>query len=129
METLNQRDRRRRSATESLLSIVLGMEAVLMFFVTATAYGLKALPAPLVLGGGAALFVLFLLGTWLVRYPAGLWFGWILQLLLIGTGIVMVLMYFVGAGFAALWTFCFITGRRLDSRAHWPAEPQVKETS
>lgn len=125
---MSARVRRQRSATESLLSIVLGLEAALMFFVTATAFGLRVLPVPLVLGGGATLFVLFLVGIWLLRYPAGVWFGWVLQLLLIATGIVMVLMYFIGAGFAALWTFCFITGWRLDSRASSPAPPPAKET-
>jgi Protein of unknown function (DUF4233) len=111
-----RKPRRIRSATESLLSIVLGLEAVLMFFVTVTAFGLRVVPGAVALGGGAALLVVFLIGAWLVRYPAGIWFGWFLQLLLIAAGIVMTLMYFIGAGFAALWVFCFVTGRRLDAR-------------
>ena len=108
--------RRTRSATESLLSIVLGLEAVLLFFVTVTAFGLRVVPAPMAFGGGAALLVVFLAAAWLVRYPAGVWLGWILQAVLIAAGALMVLMYFIGAGFAALWVYCFVTGRRLDAR-------------
>ncbi|MEO6942789.1 MAG: DUF4233 domain-containing protein [Terrimesophilobacter sp.] len=113
------RVRRARTARESLLSIVLGLEAALMFFVTITAFGLRVLAPALVFGGGAALFILFLLAAWLVRYPAGVWLGWILQAALIAIGIIMTLMYFVGAGFAALWVYCVITARRLD-RTHSP---------
>ncbi len=123
-----QRARRQRSATESLLSIVLGLEAALMFFATVTAFGLKAVPAGVAFGGGAALFVLFLIAAWAVRYPAGVWLGWLLQAVLIATGIVMALMYFVGAGFAALWVFCFVTGRRLDARKVTLDSSEAKET-
>lgn len=120
--------RRVRGASESLLSIVLGLEAVLMFFATVTAFGLREVSAPVAFGGGAAFFVLFLTAAWLVRYPAGLWLGWFLQAALIATGIVMTLMYFIGAGFAALWIYCFITGRRLDARKVSPTESEAKET-
>ncbi|MBN9151493.1 MAG: DUF4233 domain-containing protein [Micrococcales bacterium] len=110
------RSRRTRSATESLLSIVLGLEAALLFFVTVTAFGLRVVPAPIAFGGGAALFAVFLAAAWLVRYPAGVWLGWFLQAVLIAFGVLMTLMYFIGAGFAALWVYCFVTGRRLDAR-------------
>ena len=50
--------RRPRSATESLLSIVLALEAILVFFVTLTAFGLKALEPVPAFVGGAVLIVL-----------------------------------------------------------------------
>ncbi len=108
------RVRRVRTATESLLSIVLGLEAALMFFVTVTAFGLKAVPAPVAFGAGGGLFLVLVICAWLVRYPVGVWLGWVLQAVLIATGIVMTLMYFIGAGFAALWIYCFVIARRLD---------------
>jgi hypothetical protein len=126
------RSRRSRTATESLLSIALGLEAVLTFFVTVTAFGLKVVPPAVAFGGGAALFVLLLVAAWLTRYPAGVWLGWGLQAVLIATGVVLTLMYVIGAGFAALWIFCFVTGRRLDARvvtSESPStEPRPKET-
>ncbi len=118
----------KRTATESLLSIVLGLEAALMFFVTVTAFGLKAVEPGLAFGGGAALFALFILAAWLVRYRYGVWLGWLLQAVLIATGIVMTLMYFIGGGFAVLWVYCFITARRLDRRNFPDANMITKET-
>lgn len=125
--------RRSRTATESLLSIVLGLEAALTFFVTVTAFGLRAVPPAVAFGGGAALFAILLLAAWLTRYPAGVWLGWVLQAVLIATGAVLTLMYFIGAGFAGIWIYCFVTGRRLDARSSStgqpPADPPIKETS
>lgn len=117
-----------RTATQSLLSIVLGLEAALMFFVTVTAFGLKALEPAVAFGGGAALFALFVLAAWLVRYRYGVWLGWLLQAALIATGAVMTLMYFIGAGFAGLWVYCFVTARRLDRRNFPPAGTETNTT-
>lgn len=108
------RPRRIRSATESLLSIVLGLEAVLMFFVALTAFGLKALEPVPAFVGGAALIVALVLVAGLLRYNWGVWLGWVLQAVLIATGFVLPLMFFIGACFAAIWTYCFIKGRQLD---------------
>ena len=110
------RVRRQKSATESLLSIALGLEAVLVFFVVLVVFGLKLLPIGAVFGGGAALFVLLLAASRLVRYPWGVWLGWVLQAVLVALGILLPLMYFIGAVFLAIWIYCFVMGRRLDAR-------------
>jgi hypothetical protein len=108
------RPRRERTATESLLSIVLILEAIVVFFVALTVYGLDQLPAGVALGGGAALIVLLAVDSRLVRSPVGVWLGWLLQVVLILLGLVTPVMWFVGAGFAGLWVFCFLKGRQLD---------------
>lgn len=108
------RVRRERSATESLLSIALLLEAVLVFFVVMVAFGLQVLPVGLVFGGGAVLVVLLLVAGRLARGPVGVWLGWVLQVALIAIGILLPLMYFIGAIFLAIWIYCFVTGRRLD---------------
>ena len=110
------RVRRVRSASESLLSIALTLEAVLVFFIVMVAFGLKLLPIPVVFGGGAALVVLMLVAGRLAGGPVGVWIGWVLQVALIALGILLPLMYFIGAIFAAIWIYCFVTGRRLDRR-------------
>ncbi|WP_354567349.1 DUF4233 domain-containing protein [Glaciihabitans sp. UYNi722] len=121
--------RRQRSATESLLSIALLLEAILVFFVTITVFGLKVLPAGLAFGGGAVLVVILLLDGRLVRYPFGVWLGWVLQVVLIAVGLLVPLMYFVGALFLAIWIYCFVTGRRLDRRnAHLRSETTTTTT-
>jgi hypothetical protein len=108
------RARRERTATESLLSITLVLEAIVVFFVALTVYGLEQLPAGIALGGGAALLLLLVVDARLVRSPAGIWLGWALQAALILLGLVTPVMWFVGAGFAGLWVFCFVKGRQLD---------------
>jgi hypothetical protein len=108
--------RRRRSATESLLSIALGLEAALVFFMTMTVLGLQLLPALAALGGGAALMAALVATTQLLRYRWGVWLGWALQVVVLATGVVIPLMYVVGGGFVAIWIYCFVTGTRLDRR-------------
>ncbi|CAN5339626.1 hypothetical protein BH09ACT2_BH09ACT2_14830 [soil metagenome] len=110
------RVRRERSASESLLSIALLLEAVLVFFVVMVAFGLQVLATPVVFGGGAVLVVLLLVAGRLAGRAIGVWLGWALQVALIALGILLPLMYFIGAIFAAIWIYCFVTGRRLDRR-------------
>lgn len=121
------RVRRIRSTTESLGSIALGLEAILVFFVTLVVYGLKALPAPVAFSGGAALLVVLLLASALVRWPAGVWFGWALQIVLILTGLLVPLMWVVGVLFACLYGFCVIKGRSIDNQRAAFAASQPKE--
>lgn len=108
------RVRRQRSLTESLLSIVLGLEAVLVFFIALTVYGLHALPPALAFGGGAALVVLLALGTRVVRYGWGVWVGWVLQAALVATGILLPVLYIVAAVFVAIWVYCLIRAQQID---------------
>ncbi|MDP3208452.1 MAG: DUF4233 domain-containing protein [Rhodoglobus sp.] len=118
--------RRERSVSESLLSIVLGLEAFLVFFVTLAAFGLKVLdPAPAFIGG-AALIVSLILVSGLVRYRWGVWLGWVLQGVLVATGILLPIMFFIAAGFVGIWIYCFIKGGQLDraKAAHFTNRPE-----
>jgi Protein of unknown function (DUF4233) len=108
------RIRRRRSLTESLLTIVLGLEAVLVFFVALTVFGLHALPPLEAFGGGAILVILLALTTRVVRYPWGVWVGWILQAALLATGILLPALYIAAGFFVAMWIFCFVRARQID---------------
>jgi hypothetical protein len=107
------RPRRERSVTEMLLSIVLVLDAVLIFFVTLTVYGLRALPAGPAFAGGA-IFAVLLLGTAaLLRYRWGIWLGWV-QAALLATGVLLPAMYAIAALFIAMWVYCFIRGGQID---------------
>lgn len=109
-----QKVRRKRSVTELLLSIVLVLDAALIFFVALTAFGLKALaPAPAFIGGAVLILVFVALSRMLHR-PGSLWIGWALQAGLIALGFILTPMFVVGAGFAGIWVYCFIKGRQID---------------
>lgn len=123
------RQRRERSATQSLLSIALGLEAVVMFFVMLTAFGLKAVSPGVAFGGGIAFIVALVLVSGLLRHQWGVWLGWALQVALIATGVLLPAMFFVAAIFVGIWVFCFIKGRQLDrAKAAFISANNTKET-
>ena len=108
------RVRRARSVTESLLSIVLALEAFLIFFVTLVVYALDQLDPVTTFVGGAVFIVLLALTGGVLRYQAGVWIGWVLQVAVLATGFFVPVMFVIGGVFVALWTFCFIRGRQID---------------
>lgn len=110
------RVRRARSATESLLSVTLVLESLLVFFVTLVVYSLSGLEPATVFTAGGALFLITLLTSRVLAKRWGLAIGWAIQAVLILSGILVPLMWFIGTGFTALWIFCFVTGQRLDRR-------------
>jgi hypothetical protein len=108
------RVRRTRGVRESLLSIVLGTEAVIMFFATLVVFGLHILPPiPAFVGGGVAFVVLIALAG-LQRYRAAVYVGAAAQVGLILLGILTPAMYVVGALFGALWLYCFLRSRQIE---------------
>lgn len=111
-----RRPRRVRGVMESLLSIVLVLEVFVIFFLTLTVFGLGVLDPVLSFVGGGAFAGVLLVATALVRYRVGVWIGWALQLVLILTGILVPLMFLVGAGFAAMWTWCFVRATQIEKQ-------------
>jgi Protein of unknown function (DUF4233) len=119
VETVNDRAAkewaaRQRGARESLLSIVLGLEAAVIFFAALAVFGLHLVQPVVILSVGLGLIVVFALVSRVQRYRWGVGLGWLAQAVLLATGIVVPLMYLVAAGFIALWVFCFIRGGTLD---------------
>jgi hypothetical protein len=111
-----RRPRRAKSTTESLLSIVLILEATILFFTTLTVFGLKALPPALAFGGGGLLIAVLVVTSLLVRWRWGVWLGWVLQAAILATGFLVPIMFLVGGGFVALWIWCFVRARDIDRR-------------
>ncbi len=120
--------RRARTATESLLSIVLVLEAIVIFFVTLTVFGLGQLPPAVAFGGGAALVVILLLATRLLRYSWGVWVGWVLQGVLAALGFIQPAVFIVAALFIAMWIYCVVQGRRIDTRNAQSSDNQERGT-
>ena len=123
------RPRRQRSLTESLLTIVLALEAVLVFFVALTVFGLHALPPLAAFGGGAVLVAFLALTTRIVRYPWGIWVGWVLQVALLATGVLLPALYVAAGFFVAMWIFCFVRARQIDRANSSTPNPTEGQTS
>ena len=123
------RVRRARSVTESLLSIVLVLEVLLVFFAMLAAFGLRTLEPGLAFGGGGVLMLLLILTGGVLRYTWGVAIGWVLQVALVAVGVLLPLMYFIGAAFLALWIFCFVRGRQIDTQKAAYLAAQNKENN
>lgn len=111
--------KKRRSTKVMFASTVLLLEAFVMFFATLAVFGLRRgeFPPALILGVGIALSVLMVVACAFLTKPWGVALGWILQLVLVLTGIFEPAMYLVGALFAIAWWYGIRTGIRLDREA------------
>lgn len=90
-------------------SAVLAMESLVMGFALLLAmqkHGALALS----LGGALAIAILLTAGA--MKHMTGWYLGSIWQLCLIGYGVVVPAMYFLGVLFAVLWVCAFVIGRK-----------------
>ncbi|TXK19720.1 DUF4233 domain-containing protein [Homoserinibacter sp. GY 40078] len=111
------RVRRARSLRETLLSIVLLLEAIMLFFAALVVFGLDRLDpdwSALVYGGILMAVLAILAG--IQRWTWAVWAGGALQLVIIATGVVETAMFFVGAGFAAMWIYCFVRAGQVEAQ-------------
>lgn len=111
-----RRVRRVRSVTESLLSIVLGLEVAMVFFVALVLGGLRVLSPAQATFAGVGMAVLLIVVARLLRHRWGAWVGLALQLVFIAAGLLEPMMFLIGAGFAAMYVYFFAKGRQLDER-------------
>ena len=126
------RQRRARGARESLASIVLGSESIVVFLGGLVVYGLNALPEPIEqwwgVVAGVVLAVLMLLTAGVVRYRWGIWLGWALQVVVALGAFLVPALAFVALIFGGMYAYATIKGGALDRRnaqlaANPPNEP------
>ncbi len=111
-----RRPRRDRTLTESLLSIMLALEACVLFFVVLNVGGAGIVSWPTAVVGGLGFFVLMAIAAAGMRWRWGVVLGCAIQVLLALTGILVVLMYVVAALFVGIWIFCLVKGTQIDRR-------------
>ena len=103
-----------RSVKVMFSSTVLALEAFVVFFATLTEYGMGESSTGWVLGGGFVLCAVFMAACAVLKKPYGYAVGWVLQLVLIATGVLVPMMYVIGVLFALSWWYGVRTGARLD---------------
>ena len=108
------RRRAPRSVKRSLASIVLGFETIIVFLAALVFFGLGTLPPLVALGGGGLLILAFVATIALLQFRWAYVVGWILQVIVIASGLLNPVMFVVGAIFAAMWVYCMISGTRID---------------
>ena len=92
-----------------MAAAVLSMESILMGFALLIA---KDSASNSQLWLGAALAIAFLLCAGMLKRKFGYFLGSFLQICLVLYGLVITLMYYLGALFLVLWVFAILLGRR-----------------
>jgi hypothetical protein len=118
-------NRRGRGSTQAALgSIALGFEIFAILLTGLTVFGLRRLDPPeLGIWGGVGLTIISVIALATMRWKVGIWLGWLVQLLLLLTGIVLPPSLFVSVLFTALWVYVMIKGAKIDrQRAVWRAQ-------
>ena len=114
------RGRRPRGAAESLGSIVLAFESVIVFLGGLAVYGLDALPEPIpqwwAIVAGAVVAVLMILTGRVLRYRWGIVLGWVLQVVVALGGFLVPALFVVAIIFGGMWAYATIKGASLDAR-------------
>ena len=114
--------RRKRPAKPQFTQTILVLEAVVVFFATLVAYGLRVAPTATVWLVGGGLCVLLILLSGFVSRPGGYAAGWVGQVLVLAGGIWVPMMFFVGGLFVILWWVALSLGGRIDrERAEYDA--------
>jgi hypothetical protein len=109
---------------------MLGLQAVVLFLAGLVMTGVTDVGFTVALSIGLSLAVLCLLAAGMLRRPWGYWLGWAIQVVAVGLGFVVPMMFFLGAIFAGLWAGAYFLGARIDREkaehavleAQWQAE-------
>lgn len=117
--TAGDATRRPGQITRRLCSASLLAQGLSVFFGALVAWQLdRALAGgtgSTLLWGGSALAVLCLVAAGAMRSRAGIWLGWLCQVLTLASALVLPAMAVVGVLFLVLWWVCLSNGLRIDA--------------
>lgn len=103
-----------RDPKRAMAATVLVFEALVVVFASLVAKDLTGLSTAEAVGGGAALAVVLVLASGLLRFRWGYGAGSALQALVVATGLVVPAMFVIGLLFAALWTAALVIGIKIE---------------
>lgn len=113
------RPRRVRGARESLGSIVLAFESIVVFLGGLVVYGLRVLPEPIEpwwgIVGGVVVAVLMIAVSGRLRHRWAIVAGWALQVVIVLAGLLVPALLFVALVFGGMWAYANIKGASLDA--------------
>jgi len=121
------RVRRHRGAAESLGSVVLGFESIVVFLGGLVVFGLRVLPDGIEpwwgIVGGVVLAVLMVITSGLLRHRWAIGLGWALQVVLALGAFLVPALLLIALIFGGMWAYATIKGASLDRRNAALAEP------
>jgi hypothetical protein len=101
-------------------STVLILEAIVVLLAIPIAINVSDANATYALIIGIALAGLLVLSVGVITRPIAVPIGWVLQVLVIASGIVVPTMFFIGGLFALLWFYAVRNGQRVDRARELP---------
>jgi hypothetical protein len=120
MSERERRPRRPRGAAESLGSIVLGFESIIVFLGGLVVFGLKVLPAGIEpwwgIVAGAVVALLMIATAGMLRHRWALVVGWALQVVVGLAAFLVPAFAIVAIIFGGMWAYATIKGASLDAR-------------
>lgn len=105
---------RNRSTQRTLGSMLMAFESFVVFFAMLVAFGLKVADGPVVWAVGLSISFLLILTPAILGKKFSYAWGWLLQVVVVFTGIWVPLMYVIGAIFVCLWAWAMIAGSTID---------------
>ena len=103
-----------RSPRRGMCAAVLCLEAIVVALTTPVMVTLHDVPVATALAAGLGLAVACLLLAGMLRSEAAYVVGWVLQVGAIALGLIVPLMFFLGALFAVLWAAAYLLGRKIE---------------
>jgi hypothetical protein len=106
-----------------MCAAILALEAIVLGLTTPVMIGVEKVPVGTALAVGLSLAVVCFVTAGLLRHRFAYLVGHLVQIVAIGLGFVVPIMFFIGAMFAALWAGAYLLGRRIQSdKAKWAAD-------
>jgi hypothetical protein len=103
-----------RSPKRGMCAAILSLEAIALGLTTPVMINLADVPTRTALAVGLGLCVACLLLAGLLRWEAAYAVGWLIQVVAIGLGFVVTIMFVLGAIFALLWGTAYFLGRKIE---------------
>jgi len=108
------------STQRSLGSMLMAFEAFVLLFATLVGFGLRVADVTTVWVVGLGLSLLLIATPAILGKRGSYVWGWVLQVLVLLTGIWVPLMWFLGGIFLCLWAWAMISGSTIDrARANY----------
>lgn len=104
-----------RDPKRAMAATVLVFEALVVVFASLVAKDLSDLTTAQAVGGGVVLAVVLALSSGLLGRPGGYWWGSLLQVAVVATGLVVPTMLGLGLLFTGLWVAAVVIGTRIET--------------
>ncbi|MFJ9388246.1 DUF4233 domain-containing protein [Nocardioides sp. NPDC101246] len=106
---------REKSPRRGMCAAIISMEGLAVALAAPVMISIGGVSAGLALPLGLGFFVACILVAGMLRRPWAYWVGWVLQVVAIGMGFLIPIMFVVGVIFAVLWGMADILGRKIES--------------